>query len=128
MNLLLDTHAFLWFVGGDTALSRPARDAIEDLDNSCFLSMASAWELSIKSSLGKIEFTEPFESFLPEQLKLNGFDLFNIDWRHVAQVHSMPFHHRDPFDRLIISQSLVEGMPIVSTDSDFDSYGVTRIW
>lgn len=128
MNLLLDTHAFLWFVGGDTALSRPGRDAIEDPGNSCFLSMASAWELSIKSSLGKIEFTEPFESFLPEQLKLNGFDLFNINWQHVAQVHSLPFNHRDPFDRLIISQSLVEGMPIVSADSAFDSYGVTRIW
>ena len=71
MNLLLDTHAFLWFVGGDTALSRPGRDAIEDPGNSCFVSMAFAWELSIKSSLGKIEFTEPFESFLPEQLKLN---------------------------------------------------------
>lgn len=128
MNLLLDTHAFLWFVGGDSSLSSSAREAIEDTANSCFVSMASAWELSIKSSLGKIEFSEPFESFLPEQLRLNGFDLFNIDWRHVAQVHSLPYHHRDPFDRLIISQALVEDMPIVGKDPTFDPYGISRIW
>jgi PIN domain nuclease of toxin-antitoxin system len=128
MNLLLDTHAFLWFVGGSDALSADARAAIEDPDNSSFLSMASAWELSIKSSLGKIEFVEPFESFLPEQLTINGFDLFNIDWRHVAQVHSLPYHHRDPFDRLLVAQALVENMPVVSKETGFDAYGVTRIW
>lgn len=128
MNLLLDTHAFLWFVGGDKSLSRSAREAIEDPGNSCFLSMASAWELSVKSSLGKITFSEPFESFLPEQLKLNGFDLFNIGWRHIAQVHSLPYHHRDPFDRLIISQALVEAIPIVGRDPEFDAYGVSMVW
>lgn len=128
MNLLLDTQAFLWFVGGDPALSTAARTAIEDGANASFLSMASAWELSIKSSLGKITFTEPFESFLPDQLSRNGFAFFNINWQHVAQVHSLPYHHKDPFDRLIIAQALVEDMPVVSSDGAFDAYGLTRIW
>ncbi len=128
MNILLDTQAFLWFVGGDGRLSEVARGAIEDRRNTSYLSMASAWELSIKSSLGKITFAEPFESFLPEQLNINGFELFNIGWHHIAQVHSLLYHHRDPFDRLIIAQALVEGMPVVTSDSKFDAYGIKRIW
>jgi PIN domain nuclease of toxin-antitoxin system len=128
MNILLDTHAFLWFVGGDPSLSRKARNAIEARENTSLLSMASAWELSIKSSIGKIVFNEPFETFLPEQLRINGIGLFNIEWPHVSQVHSLPFHHRDPFDRLIIGQALVEDMAVVSNDGQFDAYGVKRIW
>lgn len=128
MNVLLDTHAFLWFIGADKRLSATARSTIEDPDNSCFLSMASAWELSIKGSQGKITFGEPFESFLPEQLSLNGFDFFNITWQHVAQVHSLPLHHQDPFDRLIISQSLVDELPVITRDRDFPAYGVATIW
>lgn len=128
MNVLLDTHAFLWFTGADKRLSATARSTIEDPENSCLLSMASAWELSIKASQGKITFDEPFESFLPEQLRLNGFDFFNITWQHVAQVHSLPFHHRDPFDRLIVSQALVDELPVITRDGSFTAYGVETIW
>lgn len=128
MNVLLDTHAFLWFIGADKRLSATARSTIEDSDNSCLLSMASAWELSIKGSQGKITFDEPFESFLPEQLSVNGFAFFNITWQHVAEVHSLPYHHRDPFDRLIISQSLVDELPVITRDRDFPAYGVETIW
>ncbi|MFO7955902.1 MAG: type II toxin-antitoxin system VapC family toxin [Candidatus Brocadiia bacterium] len=81
-----------------------------------------------RRSQGKITFDEPFESFLPEQLNLNGFGFFNITWQHIAQVHSLPFHHSDPFDRLIISQSLVDELPVITRDRDFPAYGVETIW
>ncbi|MBM3144645.1 MAG: type II toxin-antitoxin system VapC family toxin [Chloroflexi bacterium] len=128
MNLLLDTHAFLWFIAGDTSLSQSARAAIEDLGNNRYLSMASMWEIAIKISFGKLELSEPFEALIPKQLADNSIELLGISFEHTVLVSSMPFHHRDPFDRLLIAQSKVERMTLVSIDPAFDSYSVNRFW
>jgi PIN domain nuclease of toxin-antitoxin system len=128
MNLLLDTHTFLWFIAGDSNLSKAARSAIEDLNNNLYLSVASVWEIAIKVSIDKLELSEPFETFIPEQLAENGIELLDISVEHAAQIVSMPFHHRDPFDRLIAAQSNVEKMTLLSVDEVFDSYGINRLW
>jgi PIN domain nuclease of toxin-antitoxin system len=128
MRLLLDTHTFVWFIEGSLELSTTARDLIEAADNEVLLSMASMWEMAIKGSIGKLEFSEPFETLIPEQLSLNKIDLLNIQLIHVVQVHSLPLHHRDPFDRLIVSQALVEKIPVIGRDGAFDAYGITRLW
>lgn len=128
MRLLLDTHTFLWWVGDDEALSKKARAAIADRENECFVSIASAWEMSIKLSLGKLKLPGPIDQFVPEQLLTNGFVQLPIEFRHAAKVASMPFHHRDPFDRLLIAQAAEEKMAIVSADRDFKKYAVRVIW
>ncbi len=128
MNILLDTHAFLWFIAGSDELSDKARELIEDENNRIFLSAASLWEMAIKVSLGKLTLSEPFETLIPEQLALNGLEILDITIAHTTQVASLPFHHRDPFDRLIIAQALEEQLPVISVDNAFDEYGVTRIW
>jgi PIN domain nuclease of toxin-antitoxin system len=128
MRLLLDTHAFLWWVDDAPELSPLARQAIISQDNECSFSIASCWELAIKSSLGKIGLRESVERFVPEQLALNGFRLLPIDFRHVSRVESLPLHHRDPFDRLLIVQALTEKLVIVTADPKFAEYGVTCLW
>ena len=128
MNLLLDTHSFLWFIAGSSQLSRPARTLIEDPTHQPFLSVASLWEMAIKVSLGKLNVGPPFETFMAQQLELNGIALLPIQLRHVAVVTTLPFHHRDPFDRLLIAQAQIEQMPLLSGDTAFDAYAVTRLW
>lgn len=128
MNLLLDTHAFLWFMAGDAALSKTARSAIENESNNLFVSAASLWEIAIKVSIGKFELSEPFETLIPHQLAENDMELLNISVEHTALIASMPFHHRDPFDRLLAAQAKVEQLTLVSIDDIFDAYGVTRLW
>lgn len=128
MRLLLDTHAFLWFVLGDARLSDAARSHIEDANNVKYLSVASVWEMAIKSSTGKMIFHRPLADLIAELLERNGFDLLPIGLDHVLAVEAMPFHHKDPFDRLIVSQSLGEGLRLVSIDATVDSYGVDRLW
>ncbi len=128
MNILLDTQAFLWFDRADSKLSAIAKRAIEDPANEKFISPASYWELAIKISVGKYALTEPYQDFLNRAIDGNGFIVLPIHWRHTGQLTNMPFHHRDPFDRLIIAQALVERMPIVSNDTLFDPYGVQRLW
>lgn len=128
MTLLLDTHAFLWWVEGAPALGRRARAAVSNPDNEVFLSVASCWELAIKLSLGKLRLTQSLERFIPEQLTRNGFALLGIEFRHVARVADLPFHHRDPFDRVLVAQALVDELAIVSADGVFRKYGVTVVW
>lgn len=128
MKLLLDTHSFLWFIDGSPKLSTTARALIEDPANERFLSIASTWEIAIKQSIGKIAFAQSLATFLTEQLVINDVGVLGITLAHVYHTAGLPFHHRDPFDRMILAQSLVEGIPIVSVDSVFDAYGVTRLW
>jgi PIN domain nuclease of toxin-antitoxin system len=128
MRLLLDTHAFLWFIMGSSSLSPSTRDLIEDGANERFLSAASLWEIAIKVSIGKLTLSAPFDVLFPEQLDSNGIGLLGIEAAHTAVVSTLPFHHRDPFDRLLVAQAVVEGMPIISTDIAFDAYPVTRLW
>jgi PIN domain nuclease of toxin-antitoxin system len=127
-RLLLDTHAFLWWIDDAPQLSDAARRAIGDANNECFLSMASCWEMAIKSSLGKLRLARPVERFVTEQLAANGFSLLGIEMRHTAKVEKLPFHHRDPFDRLLIAQALTEKLCVLSVDSAFANYGVKLLW
>ena len=128
MRLLLDTHAFLWFVMGDARLSDIARNAIEDVANDKFVSAGSLWEIAIKNSLGRLILDAPYETLIPGQLHVNGFVLLPIEVAHAARLVKLPFHHRDPFDRLLIAQAAVEAMPIVGLDRAFDLYGVKWMW
>jgi PIN domain nuclease of toxin-antitoxin system len=128
MKLLLDTHAFLWFIMGDPRLSATARSLIEDENNEKLLSVASLWEMAIKVSIGKLSLAEPFDVLVPREIKQNGFQLLGIDMAHTAVVAALPLHHRDPFDRLLIAQAKVEQVPIIGADSVFDAYLVKRLW
>jgi len=128
MSLLLDTHALLWFLLDDPRLSATARDAIADHPEPVLVSPASLWEIAIKISLGKYELPMPYTDFWDQQLTVNDLQLLPIILAHTARVASLPFHHRDPFDRMLIAQALEEGIRVVSSDVAFDAYRVTRIW
>ena len=128
MNLLLDSHTFLWFVGNDPRLSLNARVVIEDPSNRKWVSIASLWEITIKVSIGKLTLTDPVAVFLRRELLLNKFSTLDISLNHLDSLSTIPFHHRDPFDRLIVSQSIADSISVVSTDLAFDAYGITRIW
>jgi PIN domain nuclease of toxin-antitoxin system len=128
MNYLLDTHTFLWFIGDDSSLSVDAKSFIESAENLTYLSIASIWEMAIKVSLNKLAISSPFINFISTQCVENGVEILDIKFEHIGLVATLPFHHRDPFDRLIIAQSLHEQLPIISMDNAFDSYGVERIW
>jgi PIN domain nuclease of toxin-antitoxin system len=128
VKLLLDTHAFLWWIHDDQSLGARARRAIANERNQCFLSVASCWEMAIKKGLGNLEIPEPIDAFIAEQLAANGFSLLPIDLRHVARVSRLAFHHRDPFDRLLVAQAMDEGMTIASADPMLEKYGIERLW
>ncbi len=127
-RLLLDTHAFLWWVDDAPELTAAARGAIADANNQCYLSLASCWEMAIKSRLGKLRLAKPVERFVAEQLAANGFTLLNIELRHAAKVEKLPLHHRDPFDRLLVAQVISEKLTVVTADRVFSDYGVKVIW
>lgn len=126
MRLLLDTHAFLWWVSDDARLPRRARRLIEQ--GQCFVSVASCWEMAIKVSLRKLTLSDPVDRFVHEQLAANGFSLLTISLEHAGRVADLPFHHRDPFDRLLVAQALIDELAMVSADEIFRAYGVTRVW
>ena len=128
MNLLLDTHTLLWFIAGSESLTVNARNLIEDTSNEKFVSIASIWETAIKVSIGKMPLSAPFDTLFPRQLLINGFELLPVKVEHTSIIASMPFHHRDPFDRILIAQSMTEKLSLVSNDNAFDDYSVTRIW
>ena len=128
MRLLLDTHIFLWFVFDDPALSAAAKALIEDPNTVAFLSVASVWEIAIKNSVGKLPLKQSFSQFVSEQVRRNDITLLPVALPHIVQVAALPYHHRDPFDRMLAAQSLVEQLPLVSVDAVFDNYGVNRLW
>ena len=128
MRLLLDTHAFLWWIADDARLSKRARSAIATRRDECFVSIASCWEIAIKVSLEKLKLEAPVDRFIPEQLAVNSFSLLPIEFAHVARVARLPFHHRDPFDRLLAAQGLIDDLTVVSADPIFRRYGVKRVW
>jgi PIN domain nuclease of toxin-antitoxin system len=123
-RLLVDTHALLWWLADDAALSPAARDAIADPTNEPLVSTASVWEIAIKRFLGKL--TAPDD--LPDRISDGGFEWLAVSAVHAWQVGGLPAHHRDPFDRLLIAQALVERLPIVTTDQRFGAYGVDVRW
>ena len=128
MKILLDTHAFLWAIADAPSLSRAAKDAFEDEENELLLSLASTWEMAIKISLGKLTLGKPLDVLLPEQMARNSIVHLSIESRHAFHVAALPFHHRDPFDRLLAAQCLVDDLTLLSANPVFDRYGVRRVW
>lgn len=126
MALLLDTHAFLWWVSADARLTVRARRAIAREE--CLVSLASCWEMAIKISLEKLQVPGDVGRFIQQQLVLNGFTLLPIALEHVSKITDLPFHDRDPFDRLLAAQAMIEELKIVSSDGVFEKYGVKRVW
>jgi PIN domain nuclease of toxin-antitoxin system len=127
MKLLLDTHAFLWFVAGDERLSLRARRAMKAEDAELVLSSTVVWEMAIKAGLGRLTLPGNVEEYVAEKLA-EGFVMLPIYWPHAAAVERLPLHHRDPFDRLLAAQALTEKLPLVSSDPVFRTYGVKVIW
>ncbi len=128
MTLLLDTHAFLWFCQDDPRLSTTAKALIEDANNRKLLSVASCWEIAIKAGLRKLTLGEPSAAYIPAALSRTGIELLPISLAHATAVEALPPHHRDPFDRLLVAQSTIDAIPIVSVDLSLDPYGVSRLW
>ncbi|MDZ7956591.1 MAG: type II toxin-antitoxin system VapC family toxin [Aulosira sp. DedQUE10] len=128
MRFLLDTHTFIWFVIDSPQLSTTAKALIEDEYNEKWLSIISVWEMAIKCSIGKLTFNLPLQTFVEQQIQQNSIDLLSIQMRHLAIVATLPLHHRDPFDRLLIAQAIAEEIPIISADVAFDAYSIRRLW
>ena len=128
MKFLLDTHTFLWAVLDDSRLSDRVRSLMLNTENELLVSPASYWEIAIKISLGKYTLNEDFNAFMERQTAYSEFTPLPISIKHASIVATLPFHHRDPFDRLLAAQALTEGVPILSIDKAFDCYSVSRIW
>ncbi len=128
MRLLLDTHAFLWWITDDARLSDRARALIGDGGNEVFLSAASAWELAVKASLRRVEIAQPLERFVPDQLERNGFQALPVLLRHALGLPALPPLHRDPFDRMLVAQALAEELTLVSADREIRRYPVPVAW
>jgi PIN domain nuclease of toxin-antitoxin system len=127
MRILLDSHVFLWWVGGERRLPAKLRRAIGSSRSECFLSYASVWEMAIKSSLGKLRLPVPVGKFVAEQCEVNGFTLLPLSLPHIVAVERLPMHHRDPFDRLLVAQAQIEDMPLATHDRTLKAYGIKLV-
>lgn len=127
MDLLLDTHAVVWYITGDSKLPVPLRKRIEDSSNNCFVSMASLWEMAIKNAIGKLELHADLAVVL-KIIKMSGIAVLPVKTRHVLSISRLPLHHNDPFDRMIISQCQVEKLTMVSCDKQFQHYDIPLVW
>ena len=128
MKLLLDTHTFLWWITDDQKLSGRAREIISDGSNELFLSAATGWEIAIKVQIGRLKLPEEPIRFILEQMRINAIQSLPIQMNHALHVSTLPQHHRDPFDRLLIAQAQLEGLPILSSDHQLVNYQVEVIW
>ncbi len=129
MRLLLDTHAFLWWVFADPKLSRRARTAIEDdVENQVFVSAASAWEIATKYRIGKLPDAAVVASNVAGTITEEGFSQLSVSVRHAERAGSLVGHHQDPFDRMLIAQAILDDLALVSNERAFDVYGVKRLW
>lgn len=128
MKYLLDTHAFLWFVTDDNRLSSSAKSIIQNSNNEIYFSAASAWEISIKAKLGRLKFGGDLESFIIEQLTENSFGPLAITVSHSLYTEKLPQIHKDPFDRIMISQSKMENMVMITKDKEIWEYKVSTVW
>ena len=128
MRALLDTNTFLWWNLDDAALSDMARTVIGDGRNEIFLSAASTWEIAIKAAKGRLELPDPPEKYVAERLSLHRFSALPIEISHTLRVYDLPQIHADPFDRLLVAQSQLEGLPILTADAEIRRYQVDVIW
>ena len=127
MKLLPDTHAFLWFVAGDGRLSDRARRAMERADAELLLSAACVWEMAIKVSIGKLDLPEPVETYVPTRMARQGITPLPVTHAHALKVSTLPPHHRDPFDRLLVAQAMLERLSLLTADPVFARYGINLI-
>jgi PIN domain nuclease of toxin-antitoxin system len=128
MKYLLDTNTFLWWITDSDSLSGHVREIIRDGRNMLFLSAASGWEITIKASLGRLKLPDRPENVIPEQMSLNDIQGLPVQMSHVLHVHTLPEHHRDPFDRMLVAQCQLEEMPIITSDPQIAQYNVEVIW
>lgn len=127
MSYLLDTHTFIWFINGDTSLPNKVVSEIRDLKNQCFISIASIWEIAIKSKLNKLELFSDFDKII-EFLDENQIEVLPIGFNHILTLNNLEFHHRDPFDRILIAQAITEELILLSKDKNFTFYDVNVFW
>ncbi|MDP3913466.1 MAG: type II toxin-antitoxin system VapC family toxin [Bacteroidota bacterium] len=127
MDLLLDTHALIWFINGDNQLPDKSVNLIRNLENKCFVSIATVWEIAIKLSLGKLDLNGGFDE-ISKIMRLYDFELLPITFEHIQKLLTLDFHHRDPFDRIIISQGLVEKLTVITKDENFPKYNLEIVW
>jgi PIN domain nuclease of toxin-antitoxin system len=128
MRYLVDTHTLLWFLREPDKLPPDVLKTIENAGEETGVSLASLWEIAIKVSLNKLHLPKPFEELFPQSVPESGLALLPIESRHLAEVSCLPFHHRDPFDRMMIAQAKAEGLAIITCDPHFSAYGVPLIW
>jgi len=128
MRLLLDTHAFIWYTTDSSRLTATGRSLIDNGENDILLSTASVWEMAIKHSIDRLTFSMPFMEFIKQQIAVNRIDILEITFDHIEVVASLPLHHRDPFDSLIIAQSMAEQIPVLSRDAFLDACAIARVW
>lgn len=128
MRVLLDTHAFLWWIGDDPRLSERAREVLSDGDNDLVFSAASGWEIAIKARLGRLHVPGDLNTYLVRQLTENYTSVLPVHLSHALRVHTLPEHHRDPFDHLLIAQAIVEEIPLLSADPRIARYPVEVVW
>ena len=125
---LMDVHTFLWWNDDNTRLPLGVRQILQNPTNDIYFSAASAWEIVIKFQTGKLKIPQPPDLYIPSRLRANNFRLLPVTLEHVMQVHRLPMIHRDPFDRLLIAQSQMENLPILTTDDTIRQYAVTTLW
>ncbi|MDD5265201.1 MAG: type II toxin-antitoxin system VapC family toxin [Candidatus Bipolaricaulis sp.] len=128
MRVLLDTHTLLWWIAEDARLSPRARDVMADGRNVLLVSAASGWEIAIKVGLGRIELPRPIAAFLSEQLRQNQMDVLPVQMSHALRVQELPPLHRDPFDRMLVAQSQLERLPILTADPSIARYDAEVVW
>ena len=128
MKLLLDTHAFLWWIGNDNRLSDTARKVISNVENDVFISTASVWEMAVKTCSGKLSINSELAGFMKKHLAKNAFSILPISLAHALQIAKLPTIHRDPFDRMLVAQAQVEKARLVSTDPEIHKYAVDICW
>lgn len=128
MKILLDTHTFLWFIAGDPQLGTYAQQLIEETNNERYLSVVSVWEITLKSSLGRLVVPTPPTALIRDHVWANAIDLLAIAPEHLDTLHTLPYHHNDPFDRLLIAQAMQEKMLLVTKDQAFRAYNIQVAW
>jgi len=128
MRVLLDTHALLWLITGDARLSETARNIYLNSENALYFSIISLWEICIKKSLEKISLKNGWLETIRDEMKINAIQWLAVEIGHCAKVIDLPFHHRDPFDRILVAQSMVEDLVILTRDNRFAAYGIQCIW
>jgi PIN domain nuclease of toxin-antitoxin system len=128
MNLLIDTHVFIWWDDDYEQLPEPLQDELANPQNTIYLSLASVWEMQIKTQLGKLKFSVPLPQKVQDQQSKNRIELLPITKAHIYAVDELPFHHRDPFDRLLIAQARTDNLILVTHDTNIQQYSVITLW